>query len=152
MINPSLRYVCRSCQRTLGRQRPDAARTNSTRNFSSSREYQKSLATFNPTKSPELDTLLTTWRNKVFLPTVVSDHHQKLIFKTKHSDLLENDPGVSATVETSRPPRSEGIDLPIEETIRLRHKLPHDQPPRKESLNTILTVLKVILLPRHGIT
>lgn len=77
------------------------------------------MATFTPTSNQELDAVLGDWRKNVFLPSILSKHHQDLIFKTKHQDVLLNPPGVTATVATSIPPHADRSKFEQEEKIKL---------------------------------
>ena len=50
------------------------------------------LANFPPTSSPELDTLLATFRSKVFLPAHLPAKQQALVYKQKHQKMLNSEP------------------------------------------------------------
>lgn len=129
MAQSSIRldYICRSCQYTLRRQNVILTAGSQIRNFSSTRLQNKSLATFTPTSTPELDAALNAWRTKIFLPNAVSKHHHNLIFQTKHQELLNNPPGVTATVTTFIPPHADRSKFVEEEKIKLEPIAPQDR-------------------------
>jgi hypothetical protein len=81
------------------------------------------LPVFQPTASPELDTLLTTIRSKYFLPQYLNDAQRKLIRSNKLRSQLENDP-IYATLG--------------DEEIRLEHiDVTREMPPRSSFLEVI---------------
>lgn len=131
-------FICRSCRHAL-RQLP-STQSQQLRPFSSSRQNAKSLATFAPTSSPELDTILSSWRRDVFLPSVLSRHHKDLIYKKSRHDLLTQAPGVTVTVRTLPPPSTQDALGPPEE-IKLEPANQFDQP-GKQSFKKIIQALE----------
>lgn len=131
----SLGYVCHSCRKALGTRTQFAQ--DATRSFTSSRSLSKTLATFTPTSSPELDILFNTWRKEVFLPSIISPHHQDLVYKTSKSELLTVPPGVSVTVQTALPPSAPNASGVGEETIKLEPMNRFDRQNFTKSFNQI---------------
>lgn len=144
MANPSqtLGYVCRSCRKALI---TNAARNqrskDSVRLFSNSRSLAKTLATFTPTSSPEFDALLNSWRKEVFLPSILSPHHQDLVYKESRKEILTTPPGVSVTVQTALSPSAPNASVAEEETIKLKPMNRFDRPNYTESFNQITQYL-----------
>ncbi|KAK2756444.1 hypothetical protein FQN54_005337 [Arachnomyces sp. PD_36] len=78
-------------QRALGkvflRQTPSV----NSRAFSgSTRCLKEPIPEFTPTSTPELDSLLAKFREKLFIPSSLSPRHQALMFKKKYADQLNN--------------------------------------------------------------
>ncbi|KAL8711486.1 MAG: hypothetical protein Q9220_004144 [cf. Caloplaca sp. 1 TL-2023] len=116
---------CRSCLQRLLSHR-------STRAFSYSPSRQKTgaLPTFQPTSSPALDTILSTFRTNIFLPSQLLSLQKSLIYKHKNHRLLTN-PEEPATVKIG----SEVLQL---------HPLDHlkDEPNTRKSLAEVLRLCK----------
>ncbi|KAH0545297.1 hypothetical protein FGG08_000596 [Glutinoglossum americanum] len=53
---------------------------------------KRKLPTFPPTSSPELDKLLRTYRDTIFIPSLLPERYQQLIYKTKHRQSLLSEP------------------------------------------------------------
>ncbi|OAL28013.1 hypothetical protein AYO20_09635 [Fonsecaea nubica] len=88
-------YVCRSCRRNIY----SSSWTQSTRPFSTTRSRPKVIPAFNPTSNPEFDDFLLTWRQKVFMPAALENHHRDLIYKASRHSTLINEPGVTVTMD-----------------------------------------------------
>ncbi|MCJ1467885.1 hypothetical protein MMC07_006510 [Pseudocyphellaria aurata] len=56
------------------------------------------LPTFQPTSSPALNDLLSTFRNNVFLPAQLSPHQRNLIYRTKNHHLLKGEEPATAMI------------------------------------------------------
>ena len=57
------------------------------------------IPSFAPTSSPDFDEFLLAWRQKVFTPAALQNHHRALIYKpTKHA-ILTKEPGVTVTMD-----------------------------------------------------
>lgn len=125
-------YVCRSCRHALLTPSPSLSRQ-STRSFSSTRHNAKVLATFEPTSSPEIDTLLSSWRSKVFLPSVLPAYNRRMLRKPKGHDILNTPPGVTVTLQTKR----NDVDGSSEEQIKLEPLHPFDKPHKQTLLDLI---------------
>ena len=141
----SIRYVCRDCRlasksASLNRSIPTIRRT--ARSFTSTSSQLKALATFTPTDRPVLDDLFAKWRSEVFLPSVISPHHQALIYKQSRKEILTTDPGVSVTVETLYPPSAQSAEDKDEEIIRLWPSSAFIMPNTSADLRTILRELR----------
>lgn len=138
MAQPSqtLNYVCRNCRKALNtngfriQQSRDLARS-----FSNSRSLAKTLATFTPTSSPELDALLTSWRKEIFLPSILSPHHQDLVYKVSRKEILTTPPGVNVTVQTALSPSAPNASSAEEETIKLQPMNRWDRPNLMKGFN-----------------
>lgn len=139
----TLGYVCRSCRKALGtnaipvRHPRDAARA-----FSSSPSFLKTLATFTPTSSPELDNLLNSWRKEIFLPSILSPYHRDLIYKTSRKEILTTPPGVSVSVQTALPPSAPNASSAEEVTIKLEPMNKFDKPNVKKGFSNITQQLE----------
>lgn len=139
----TLGYVCRSCRRALG---TNAVRIHhprdAARSFSSSQSLLKTLATFTPTSSPELDTLLNSWRKEIFLPSILSPHHRDLVYKTSRKEILTTPPGVSVSVQPALPPSAPNASSAEEETIKLEPMNLFDRPNLNKSYQNITRLLE----------
>lgn len=91
-----------------------------TRFFSRTRQNAKSLATFTPTSSPELNAILHKFRQEVFLPSVVSEEYNKLMTRKSKHEILSRSPGVSVSVRKAVPPSVHLSPNEEEEIIRLQ--------------------------------
>ncbi|OBT63486.1 hypothetical protein VE03_08121 [Pseudogymnoascus sp. 23342-1-I1] len=99
------------------------------RTFTSSLSHQKQgFPTFQPTSSPELDNILSKFRNTIFLPAQLSKRHRDLIYAFKNKRSLENIP---VTVEIGG------------EEIRLKHiNMTKDVPNQRKALREALGLMK----------
>ncbi|WEW56073.1 hypothetical protein PRK78_001508 [Emydomyces testavorans] len=65
----------------------------SSRSFSStSSQFRNIIPAFKPTSSPELDELLETYRQQLFIPRSLSLLHRNLIYKQKNAEKLKENP------------------------------------------------------------
>ncbi|KEF51474.1 uncharacterized protein A1O9_12391 [Exophiala aquamarina CBS 119918] len=143
-LGQSLRYVCRGCRT----QRHESAKSASSRFFSSTPQRLKSMhiaidlfwpgqdadvsiaiPNFVPTASPEFDELLADLRQRVFLPAALSPQHQKLIFRRRHDELLNKDPGITVAMDDG-------------EEIRLRPTKSYDKPALRDYTKQLLSLLE----------
>jgi len=136
----SLGYVCHSCKHAL-RNSNTLQAPSSIRAFSSTPGRSKTLATFTPTASPELDALLSTWRSEVFLPSVLPPHHTRLIYQESKNEILTTPPGVTVTVQTVLPPNAKNATEAGEENIRLQPMNKFDRPNVNKTLEQITNAL-----------
>ncbi|KFY50173.1 hypothetical protein V496_09534 [Pseudogymnoascus sp. VKM F-4515 (FW-2607)] len=99
------------------------------RSFASSLSHQKQgFPTFQPTSSPELDNILSKFRNTIFLPAHLSKRHRDLVYAFKNKKSLEN---VPVTVEIGG------------EEIRLKHiDKTKDVPNQRKALREALELMK----------
>ncbi|KFY42750.1 hypothetical protein V494_02268 [Pseudogymnoascus sp. VKM F-4513 (FW-928)] len=99
------------------------------RTFTSSLSHQKQgFPTFQPTSSPELDNILSKFRNTIFLPAHLSKQHRDLVYGNKHRKNLETIP---VTVEIGG------------EEIRLKHiNMTKDVPNQRKALREALGLMK----------
>ncbi|KAI9876560.1 MAG: hypothetical protein M1830_006211 [Pleopsidium flavum] len=76
-----------------------AAKSSQRRTFTSTPSRQKhgALPTFTPTSSAELDTILSTFRSKVFLPSHLLKRHRDLVFRKRNHPVLTSEP-VTVTI------------------------------------------------------
>ncbi|OAP64735.1 hypothetical protein AYL99_00707 [Fonsecaea erecta] len=91
----NLFYICRSCRRHIS----SSSWAQSARSFSTTRSRSKAIPAFSPTSNPEFDDLLLTWRQKVFMPAALENHHRDLIYKASRHPTLTNEPGVTVTMD-----------------------------------------------------
>ncbi|KAK5056769.1 hypothetical protein LTR84_012301 [Exophiala bonariae] len=84
---------------------------------------------FEPTAEPEFDQLLADVRQKIFMPAALSQQHQQLIYKRRHFELLNKDPGVTVTMDDG-------------EEIRLRTTNAFEKPSRSLYLRQFLSQLE----------
>lgn len=119
----SLLFVCSSCRHQLTKKslRP-------TRAFSITSQRSRSIPSFTPTSSPELDELFLNFREKVFTPFALAQHHRDLIYKKSRHHILLNDPGVTVTLSN-------------DEEIRLMPMEPREKPNKVKSLNRLADLL-----------
>ncbi|KAL9594537.1 MAG: hypothetical protein Q9219_006978 [cf. Caloplaca sp. 3 TL-2023] len=112
---------CHRCLQRLFQHRP-------TRSFTTSPARRKhgGVPTFQPTSSPELDALLSTFRANVFLPAHLLALQKSLVYKSKNHRLLTN-PEEPATVKLGN-------------EVHQLHPLNHitDEPGVRKSLRLIL--------------
>ncbi|ELR02522.1 hypothetical protein VC83_08828 [Pseudogymnoascus destructans] len=99
------------------------------RAFTSSLPHQKhGFPTFQPTSSPELDNILSKFRNTVFLPAHLSKQHRDLVYSFKHKKSLDT---VPVTVEIGG------------DEIRLKHiNRTKDVPNQRIALREALGLMK----------
>ncbi|KFZ05104.1 hypothetical protein V501_08673 [Pseudogymnoascus sp. VKM F-4519 (FW-2642)] len=99
------------------------------RTFTSSLPHQKhGFPTFQPTSSPELDNIISKFRNTIFLPAHLSKQHRDLVYAFKHKKSLETIP---VTVEIGG------------EEIRLNHiNRTKDVPNQRKALREALGLMK----------
>ncbi|OBT46328.1 hypothetical protein VE00_02758 [Pseudogymnoascus sp. WSF 3629] len=99
------------------------------RTFTSSLSHQKhGFPTFQPTSSPELDNILSKFRNTIFLPAHLSKQHRDLVYAFKNKKSLETIP---VTVEIGG------------EEIRLNHiNRTKDVPNQRKGLREALGLMK----------
>jgi hypothetical protein len=90
--------------------------------------FAGAVPNFTEASSPELRDLLSTMREKVFLPAHLSKPHQALLFGARHRKVLEDDP---VTVEVAG------------ENFRLKHiDRTKDQPGTVEGLLNLISLMK----------
>ncbi|KFY21472.1 hypothetical protein V493_07374 [Pseudogymnoascus sp. VKM F-4281 (FW-2241)] len=99
------------------------------RTFTSSLSHQKQgFPTFQPTSSPELDNLLSKFRNTIFLPAQLSKQHRDLVYAFKNKKSLDT---VPVTVEIGG------------EEVRLKHiNKTKDVPNQRKGLREALGLMK----------
>lgn len=88
----------------------------------------QAIPSFTPTSSPELDEIFLSFREKVFTPFALAQHHRDLMYKKSRHHLLLNDPGVTVT-------------LSDDEEIRLMPMEPREKLNKPKSLNRIADLL-----------
>ncbi|KIX94071.1 uncharacterized protein Z520_10097 [Fonsecaea multimorphosa CBS 102226] len=88
-------YICRNCRRNIS----SSSWAKSARSFSTTRSRSKVIPSFNQTSNPEFDDLLLTWRQKVFMPAALENHHRDLIYKASRHGTLTKEPGVTVTMD-----------------------------------------------------
>lgn len=86
------------------------------------------IPTFTSTSSPEIDTLFLDFREKVFTPAALAQHHRDLIYKKSRHPILLNDPGVTVTLSN-------------DEDIKLQPMEPRDRPNKRKSLSRLAVLL-----------
>jgi len=118
----SLLYVCRSCRQSL------RSASKASRSFSTTPNRHKVVPSFTPTSHGELDQLLLAWREKVFIPAALPEHHRKLIYKPSRQQALSNDAGVKVTMSD-------------DEEITLQPRDPYDKPNVRESMKKMIGIL-----------
>lgn len=102
--------------------------TEMAREFEKVLKYAGAVPIFAEASSPELQDLLSTMRENIFLPAHLSKPHQALIFGARHQKVLEDDP---VTVEVSG------------ENFRLKHiDRMKDQPGTVEILLKFISLMK----------
>ncbi|KAL8827519.1 MAG: hypothetical protein Q9191_003131 [Dirinaria sp. TL-2023a] len=122
-LNPA--HYCRSC---LLRLSPPLQRRSFTN--TPSRRKHGNLPKFTPTSSPDLDSLLSTFRNNIFLPSRLVKEQKKLIYSPKNRRmLLKSDEPVSVLIG------DEVLDL--QPLNRLR-----DEPKTRASVAKVLALMK----------
>ena len=82
------------------------------------------LVEFEPTSSPELDALLDRYRETLFIPSVLSETHRRLIYRPTRNAVVQNEPGVTVT-------------LPNDEDMKLRPMSLKERPNKMKSLPVI---------------
>lgn len=110
-------WICRSCRPNVLKEITQSRQC--ARPFSSSAQHEKALATFTPTSSAELDAILHKFRQEIFLPSVVSEKHNKLMTKRSSHGVLTKSPGVTVSVRKSVPPSVQLKPEEEEEIIKL---------------------------------
>ncbi len=96
------------------------------------------LAVFPSTSSPELDSLLLTLRNNVFIPSHIRKSHRELVFRRKYQHNLTGDDPFSVELDTT-----ESIKSKTRESFILQpliHEV--DEPPFMETIHKILAHLR----------
>jgi len=83
------------------------------------------VPSFNSTSRAELDDLLLSWREKVFVPAALQEHHRRLVYKPSRHQTLTNDPGVTVTMDD-------------DEEIKLQPANFYDKPNKRESIRELL--------------
>jgi hypothetical protein len=58
--------------------------------FKNANSFLDALPTFSPSSSSELDTLLTRFREQLFIPASLGPRHRQLVYKKKYVDQLTN--------------------------------------------------------------
>ncbi|EEP78995.1 predicted protein [Uncinocarpus reesii 1704] len=102
----------------------------SNRYFSSTSPYSKEfLAAFKPSSSPELDALLTNFRQNLLIPLSLSSRHRRLIYRDRFAEQIKDNP-ISVNVGGEE-----------EESYRLRHMTLTDHPGDKE-LRQMVSLMK----------
>lgn len=86
------------------------------------------IPSFTPTGHEGLDQLLLSWREKVFLPAALQEHHRRLVYKPSRHQTLTNDPGVTVTMDD-------------DEEIKLQPMNFYDKPNKKQSIREFLNEL-----------
>ena len=56
------------------------------------------VPSFAPSSTPELDSLLNDFREKIFIPDSLSKQHQRLVYRPTKHHVLTNEPGVTVTI------------------------------------------------------
>jgi hypothetical protein len=87
------------------------------------------IPSFETTQNADFESLLLTWRDKVFMPAAVESHHRDLMYKPSKHPILTNEPGVTVTMDDG-------------EEIKLEPRDGLDKPMTKKALVTIARVLK----------
>lgn len=117
--------LCRACRHKL--QRSNQLQ-HQQRTFTSTQQRQKTIPTFQPTSSSELDAILLEVRNKIFLPEIVNSTVRKLIYRPARQQILLNEPGVTQSL-------SDGTEIQV---------MPlgiHDRPKKHQTLFKILELM-----------
>ena len=86
------------------------------------------LVEFTPTSSPELDALFKQYRETLFIPSVLSESHRRMIYRESNRNVLVNEPGVTVT-------------LPNDEDLKLKPMKLKDRPVKKKALSQIQRLL-----------
>ncbi|KAJ9504441.1 hypothetical protein H2202_000497 [Exophiala xenobiotica] len=86
------------------------------------------VPSFTPTAHGELDQLLVEWREKVFIPAALPEHHRKIIYKPSRQQALLNDGGVQVT-------------LSDDEEITLQPRDYYNKPNVRESMRKMIRIL-----------
>ncbi|KAI9847907.1 MAG: hypothetical protein M1837_001424 [Sclerophora amabilis] len=127
-LNPSSGpLLCRTCARRISRKQLCL----SLRTFTSSPAHRKhgAVSSFAPTSSPELDSIFSDFRDKVFIPAHLSQQHRDIIYKGRNHHLLSS--GEPVTVEIG----DEKIQLqPIDPT--------KDEPSTRREFTRMLALMK----------
>ncbi|KAI9740416.1 MAG: hypothetical protein M1834_004996 [Cirrosporium novae-zelandiae] len=115
--------LCRSCAKQLLKA-PSIRRT-----FATTARQQKNGAvpTFTPTSSVELDSILSSYRSKVFLPAHLNTAHRDLIYKTKNSSAITTEPMIITVAHE---------DFQLEPLNKL------NEPSSRKALKKILPLMK----------
>ena len=105
--------------------------------------HSGALATFPPTSSPELDNILSNWRQNVFLPNHLKRDLRALMFRpTKHPILLNDELPVTASIPVTHSPEPETVRLrPLD---RSQRPVLADDLPRMLALMTAPADLDII--------
>ena len=86
------------------------------------------LVEFAPTSSPDLDAIFNKYRETLFIPSVLPEHHRRLIYRESKAPLLLNDPGVTVT-------------LPNDEDMRLMPMKLEDRPVKSKVIPKIMRLM-----------
>ncbi|MCJ1293750.1 hypothetical protein MMC34_005305 [Xylographa carneopallida] len=110
-----------------------------TRPFSSSPPHRKHgpLPTFSPTSSPDLDTLLTTFRTNIFLPSHLLRAQRALIYRRSLQHQLTGEDPITITLPTASPTSRGSEAFTLSPLDHLR-----DEPATAPSFNTLLSLLR----------
>ena len=110
-------------------ERQTSGRVNSsTQIFIASTDGGVALVEFSPTSSPELDAIFNKYRETLFIPSVLSEDHRRLIYRpSKHGQLL-NEPGVTVT-------------LPNDEDLKLQPMQLGQRPVKRQTIVKIKEIL-----------
>lgn len=96
--------ICHRCASRLQRASQSSASSNaSQRTFSSTTRTQRTLPTFIQSTNHELNDVLSTLREKHFIPAALHKHERQLIFAQKFKQTLEDNPR-TATIGTEEVP------------------------------------------------
>lgn len=87
------------------------------------------IPSFTPTSNPQFDELLADLRHRVFMPAALSPQHRNLVFRQRHVELLNKDPGITVTMDDG-------------EEIRLRPRNYYDMPSSKVYMKQFLSQLE----------
>ncbi|ETN42522.1 uncharacterized protein HMPREF1541_01679 [Cyphellophora europaea CBS 101466] len=109
-------FICNSCKSSF------------VRGYSSTAPLGRTFPSFKPTSQPELDTLLSQYRETLFIPENLSKNHQHLIYRPSKHHILTNDPGVT-------------VSITDEEDVKLRPMSYAERPEKRKSLARLTSLL-----------
>jgi hypothetical protein len=83
---------------------------------------------FTESNSPELDTLLQKYRDELFVPQTLAEHHRRLMYRPTRHSTLTSEEGVTVSISD-------------EEDVQLIPRKLSDRPVKQKSLAQIQTIL-----------